>query len=267
MIDIESSKPIAVGRTAEIYQWDKAHVLKLFFPNFPAAEAQQEAECIRVVQAAGVQTAMATDLIEISGRYGIVLEKLEGKSLFVHLEDNLSQAAAFAQKLAQIHGNIHQHQSDQLPEMGAWLIPRIRRGDRLRDSVKDEIIERLNRLPTGNTVCHGDFHLDNVLQTADGPVVIDWCNAFRGHPLADVARTSLMLTTGGAPPHLNQDQLSELLALRHLFNEAYLDHYLVSQSFTREDLDPWFLPVAAARLIELAPDEQQPVLDVIEQKL
>lgn len=45
-----------------------------------------------------------------------------------------------------------------------------------------------------------DFHPDNVLLAARGPVIIDWPDATRGQPLADVARTSLLLRLGGLPP-------------------------------------------------------------------
>jgi aminoglycoside phosphotransferase (APT) family kinase protein len=61
------------------------------------------------------------------------------------------------------------------------------------------VLEGLERLPQGAALCHFDFHPDQVLMTQRGPVVIDWMTAFRGHPLADVARSCVLLSFGQAP--------------------------------------------------------------------
>ncbi|MCA2221005.1 phosphotransferase [Nonomuraea aurantiaca] len=45
----------------------------------------------------------------------------------------------------------------------------------------------------GNNLLHLDLHPGNVLVTADGPRVIDWANAGRGAPAADVACTWLII--------------------------------------------------------------------------
>ncbi len=52
--------------------------------------------------------------------------------------------------------------------------------------------------PTGDgpVVIHLDLHPLNVIMGPDGPVVIDWTNARRGHGDVDVALTWLLLMTG-----------------------------------------------------------------------
>jgi tRNA A-37 threonylcarbamoyl transferase component Bud32 len=52
----------------------------------------------------------------------------------------------------------------------------------------------------GNNLLHLDLHPGNVLLAGDDPVVIDWANAGRGAPAADVACTWLILA---AAPVLN----------------------------------------------------------------
>ncbi len=51
----------------------------------------------------------------------------------------------------------------------------------------DLLLSRANRLR--GRLLHGDFHPNNILYTASGPVVIDWSFASSGDPLLDVART------------------------------------------------------------------------------
>ncbi|MBN1094319.1 phosphotransferase [Blastococcus sp. TML/M2B] len=51
----------------------------------------------------------------------------------------------------------------------------------------------------GDALLHLDLHPDNVLLTADGPVVIDWTNAARGRPEVDVADAWLAMSVGSVP--------------------------------------------------------------------
>jgi aminoglycoside phosphotransferase (APT) family kinase protein len=47
---------------------------------------------------------------------------------------------------------------------------------------------------------HGDLHPYNVIQTADGPVVIDWRNAEEGPPEFDIAMTAIIFAQVAVDP-------------------------------------------------------------------
>ena len=49
------------------------------------------------------------------------------------------------------------------------------------------------------SLCHADFHHNNVLMTDKGPVIIDWNDSARGDPASDIAWTWILMATGGAP--------------------------------------------------------------------
>ncbi|MFC5814182.1 phosphotransferase [Nonomuraea harbinensis] len=51
----------------------------------------------------------------------------------------------------------------------------------------------------GNRLLHLDLHPANVIVTAAGPRIVDWANAARGAPGADVACTWLILATTAVP--------------------------------------------------------------------
>lgn len=57
----------------------------------------------------------------------------------------------------------------------------------------DDAASVLDELPV--TVLHGDLHLDNVLYTTDGPVLLDWAGVRRGPAVVDVVRC--MVEFGG----------------------------------------------------------------------
>jgi aminoglycoside phosphotransferase (APT) family kinase protein len=96
-----------------------------------------------------------------------------------------------------------------------------------------DLLKRLHEVPSpdwllpkhesGDAIVHLDLHPDNVMLTSRGPVVIDWTNAGRGDPHAEVA--DLWLVTACAqPPGGIFDRI--LVALgRRLFVRALLSHF------------------------------------------
>lgn len=264
MLEFDITNPIAAGRTAEIFALDERYVLKLFLPYLPDDEAENEAALIRAVCQAGVKTPAAVEVVKVNGRCGIVMERIEGRSMLAHLQDNLNEINEFAQALAQLHTELHQHSSMTLVPEHEWLARKIKRAQPLRDEMKTAVLAQLQHLPHEDIICHGDFHMDNIIITADGPVVIDWCNANRGHPLSDVARTSLMLTKGALPPNMSPAEQAAIQELRAAFNQIYLDHYFALQLYTPDELLPWHLPVTAARLSETIPEETAVLVDDVQ---
>lgn len=64
-----------------------------------------------------------------------------------------------------------------------------------------DLHRRLHRIPfDGQRLLHLDLHPENVMISADGPVLVDWTNARAGDPATDVALTWLILATSGGWP-------------------------------------------------------------------
>src|SRR5437588_451136 len=83
----------------------------------------------------------------------------------------------------------------------------------------------LEGLPAGDRLCHGDFHPGNLMGTWEAPVVIDWGNASRGEPLADVARTEFLHRLA-APPAGTPVAFRALIGVgRSLLARRYLAVY------------------------------------------
>ncbi len=96
-------------------------------------------------------------------------------------------------------------------------------------------------------LCHGDLHPSNIVLTADGPMLVDWFDACRGEPVADVARTWLLLSPAlsatshlGAPP----DELVDRVRI------AYLEAARAAFAIDESDLAQWQAVAAVARIAE-----------------
>ncbi len=130
---------------------------------------------------------------------------------------------------------------------------------------KETVLKVLGQLPEGSAVCHGDLHPDQIIMSLRGPIIIDWIDATQGNPLADVARTSLILQTGKVPSFIAGRWL--INRFRGLFHSIYLRSYLQLRPASREQIAAWQLPVTAARLTEDIPEEKDHLLALIEASL
>jgi hypothetical protein len=70
MITVNLGKPLAVGRTAELYAWEGSLVIKLFFDWFNMENIQFEQRMAQSVHASGLPVPAAGEIIQVNGRNG-----------------------------------------------------------------------------------------------------------------------------------------------------------------------------------------------------
>jgi uncharacterized protein (TIGR02172 family) len=257
--------PIALGRTAEVYAWEEDKVLKLYRDGFHPGDVDYELHLARIVQASGLPVPAVFDIIEVNGRRGIVYERMDGPSMLDILGKHPGQVPRSMRQLAELHLEMHTRSVPELPSQRGRLQRKIHRAHPLPDDLKAAALQALDALPDGDRLCHGDFHPGNILLTASGPIVIDWIDATRGNPLADVARTRLLFTTARLPGFSVMALLLRM-ANRWLL-EQYLRGYFASQPEKRKELDAWMPVVAAARMEEGLPHEFPQLLEIVKSHL
>jgi thiamine kinase-like enzyme len=112
---------------------------------------------------------------------------------------------------------------------------------------RNKLLEILNELPEENSLCHGDFHGNNIIKNCDGYYVIDWIDATNGCLSADVCRTYMIYSF-----------YSKELA------NMYLETYCTKSKRPQKDILDWLPVVAAARLSENNENEKKAILEWIE---
>jgi aminoglycoside phosphotransferase (APT) family kinase protein len=254
-------KPLAAGRTAEIFPWEPGQVLKLFRVGWDNAEAQVEAQRARAIHAAGLPVPAVFGVVELDGRAGIVYERISGISQTEALKRQPWRLFLVARQLAELHLAIHRRSIPELPSLKERLSHRIQSLEGMPDDVQGQLLTRLADLPDGLALCHGDFHPENVYLTARGPVVLDWMDAARGHPLADVARSSLLMRHAAIPPDYPGRRLIEVV--RGAIHNRYLQHYFAEAPHPQRDLQSWLMVVAAARMAEDIPGEREGLIALV----
>ena len=246
--------PLALGHTAEVYTWKEGHILKLFREGFPLQAIEHEARVTRLVGQAGVSAPAVEEMVEINGRYGLVYERVSGRPMLHMLMARPWSLAQYARLLAELHVKMHRIEAlPGLPSQHQKLSDKIQAVDILPPELRKRALNMLADLPEGKQLCHGDFHPDNVLMTEKGLVIIDWIDATNGNPVADVARSSLLMTQAPIPVHHSMRWILDVG--RKQFHRMYLRHYFRlrpgDQAFAR-----WRIVNAVGRLSEGIPEEQ-----------
>ncbi|MBN1875354.1 MAG: phosphotransferase [Anaerolineae bacterium] len=254
-------QPLAEGRTAEIYPWREGWVLKLFHTWVSEEGVQYETRIARAVCAAGLAVPQVGDIVEVEGRLGLEYERLDGKAMGEVMAAKPWMLWKLARQLADLHVTVHEIEAiKDIPKQHERLERKIQVAKGLPLELKTASLQVLAQMPTGKHLCHGDFHPLNILMTMDRPVIIDWVDATCGNPLADVARTAVLLQ--GVENRLMQAHTNKFTnritarikkwALR-IHHRTYLKRYFELRPGGETEYRRWRPIVAAGRMSEDIP--------------
>jgi uncharacterized protein (TIGR02172 family) len=252
MSRISVDHPLARGRTADVHAWEDGHILKLFHNWFSLEDIEYEQKIARAVHASGVKSPAVGDLVQVEGRNGLIYERVEGVSMLEMFQQKPWRVIQFGKTLAELHAQMHECIFDaDVPLQRKKLQHKIKSANALPVYLKPKLLDALDSLPNGDRVCHGDFHPANVLITKNDSTIIDWIDATRGNPLADVARTSIITLGAAASSQIPQSVLKVFV---RVFHSAYLKHYFRLRPGGKEEYRRWLPIVAGARLNENIPE-------------
>ena len=137
-----------------------------------------------------------------------------------------------------------------LPALRDRLTCKIRRA---AERVDPALVAALELVPASAStrLCHGDLHPGNVIMAGEGPVIIDWFDAARGDPIADIARivaadVGAGTWSGRAEPSSRARSRNCSISLRN----SYLDAITELVAPNPDDLRRWVAVDAVARIAE-----------------
>ena len=247
---LEGMPILGKGLTSDVYAGEEGRVLKLFHTGRQAAKVEREYRITCSIHAAGLPVPAAYELIDVGGRHGIVFERVHGVSIFNQVQARPWTLFSAVKFFAELHDHIHTFVAPaDLPSQRQWIADGIDAANGVIEVQKDEARHRLEALPDGNVICHGDFHPDNVLITSRGPKIIDWSTATRGHPLGDVACTSRLIQSASLPPWAALHAHLLLKFSRAFVHRTYLKRYLEVYPASRREIDAWQDALSIARPI------------------
>ena len=222
-------KKIAEGHSAEIYLTEEGEILKLFPRGFPKDYVEFEYRNAKALDAMALPVPQAKRIVMVDEspfesldvcmmpyyiRRGILYEYIEGETMH---KNDLAMFCALQRDFL----------SKKAPELMDYR-------EFLRTLVQEKadpsLLEKIDALPDGDALLHGDFHPKNIIIKKDGdPVVIDFMNVCCGDALFDIARTYFLLS--------EQD-------------EAFAGAYLLEMGTEKEELAPFLDVIGKVREFE-----------------
>jgi aminoglycoside phosphotransferase (APT) family kinase protein len=264
-MNIDLGHPIAYGRTAEIYAWQEGEILKLFYDWFSLEDITYEAKIAQAIHASGLPVPEVSEVLRVNDRNGLVYERVYGSPMWEIIARQPWSGPHCARRMAELHAEMHASpMALNLPSQRQKLIRKIRGAKVLPAALQAKTLSALEVLPDGDRICHGDFHPNNILVTAQGETIIDWIDATKGNPLADVARSSILIM-GAIASNQVRNPL-EKMAVR-LVHTEYIHRYFKLRPGGEDEYHHWLPVVAAARLSENIPEVEKWLIAQVERSI
>ncbi|MEV5600354.1 phosphotransferase [Streptomyces sp. NPDC052299] len=209
------------GRDADVYELDEAWVLRRYRDRM---DASRELPVMSYLSASGYPVPRLGPQPPSAGPGDLVLQRLNGPTMLESLMSGEIGAEEGAELLAGLLAELH-------------TIPA-----RLSPDPEDRVL-------------HLDLHPDNVLMTADGPVVIDWSNAEEGPPALDRAMSALILAQVAVDPdHPAAEGARELVTalVPRLAADDGIPARHLADAATRRTLNPTMSPAETALIGDAA---------------
>lgn len=231
---------IATRPTKTVYR-DGNMTIKLFNEGYSASDILNEAFNQAVVQETGFAVPALREVTMLDGKWAIVSDFIEGKSLYQLMQENPAELDAYMVRFVDIQLEMHAYKATRLRHHTDKMHSKISTSG-LEATARYELHNRLNGLPRHNKLCHGDFTPGNIIITPDDHAyVIDWAHATQGNASGDAARTYLRFKLSG-----NDKQA-----------EKYLDMFCKKSDTARQYVQKWMAIVAASQLVKGKPEEKE----------
>jgi aminoglycoside phosphotransferase (APT) family kinase protein len=249
-MNLQDMTPLAEGRVSHVYVLKDKRVLKLLHKTVPGWKVDEEFRRCQIITKAGVPSPRALEMVEVDGRRGIIFEWAGESDLMKAKLGNPLNLNSGAQFMSTVHQDILKREAPELPDLkeeALRLSRQLPEGTIRPEQVK--ILERyLDKLPSGNTICHMDFQPGNIMLDGNGYQVIDWSEAVRGAPAADIALTSLILSMAETAPGTSLLLRIIIPIFRKAFEKRYRTHVISHMGITEESLQSWMLVAGIFRL-------------------
>ena len=251
MNETRELRKVAEGREAEMFAWEDGSILRLMREAGTEQRNQWQAAAMEAARSRGVRVPAVLGATTVMGRPGLIMERIEGPDLLTLVGRRPWTVFRVARVSGQVHAQLHEVQAPSaIPPLRVALAGRIEASSELPQRLSGFAREVLDSLPDGDRLCHGDYHPANILMAGEEPVLIDWSNALRGDPMADVARARMILRLGEPPPGTSFALRMLSLVGRNLLVALYLRSYRKARPLDMAAVRRWEIPIVAARLSE-----------------
>lgn len=237
--------------TKTVYR-DNNSIVKLFIENYSKADILNEAlNLSRVEEGTDLNIPKLKEITKIDNRWGLITEYVEGDSLQELIDRNPEKIDEYMDLLVDIQLEVLSKEVPLLNRMKDKYRRKLNEVT-INETMKYELLQRLEGMKNDSKICHGDFNPSNIIVSNDGKhYIIDWAHVTQGNSAGDSAMTYLIF----------------LLEGKNEIAEKYLNVFSNKSGISKSDIQKW-IPIVAAIKMEKAKDSEKDLLqkciDVVE---
>lgn len=248
---VKNNQPKFKARSSEVYDLNDGTVLKLYFEDIDDENVEIEYLNTSVAFEQGCTPMECFGKVEINGRKGLILKKLEGIALTSMPEKNPLILFKAGKILGGLHALVHSKESDRLRDVRKIAVETLDKNPSAFDFLSEEDLaktkEYILSLPEKNNIIHLDFHTDNILCDGDNNQVIDWMTAMRGDPLCEVAMMNFLFHDAELFPGSSKIKIFFMQLVRTFIYNGFIKNYEELTGLKEEDSAKWNVVVYILR--------------------
>lgn len=223
--------PISAGNTADIYLHD-GNIVKMY-SRHSKQTVELEATKQAYAKSLGLPVPAVLEVTEVGDRPALVMERAPGVPMKELIFEQPEQMQEFLTRSVEVQQMVHDKTAPNLRSMSDRLREQIDSVNQLNGAQKLRLIAMLEDIDDETQLCHGDFHVQNLIVDGDDVSIIDWMDATRGDVRLDVCRSYVIYS------EVDTD-----------FADAYLAEYCRQSGLQQEEVLRWEPVIAGARLSE-----------------
>ena len=231
----------------EIYKNDNK-AIKIYTEGESFEYVTEMARIQTLAYDAGLLVPAVYGVKDIGGRFALEMDYLKGEPW---KDENVfeSELIELLKIMAGLQYRLNAVNAETfgMPKFTTKITEEIKRSPYLTEQVKNKLLKLLTRLDTGKTnLCHGDYHVGNVVFDGEKHWIIDWDGACMGDPIADACMT-----------YFYDKRFNPYIA------DFYIKEYCEISNIKREDFLVWQPIVAAYQVNIKTKDQRDYIINVI----
>jgi len=266
-MDYVFGKLLGVGAGSQVYEYGPEKVCKLYINKYGVDLADREYKKTMDAYNHGLPVPKVYEIINVGSRYGLIIERVSGQTFNEVLFDTIKTClfcnlptqevidrvyTVFIKQVkdtAKFLYELHQKRCDLVETAKSALTDNCYNNQYLNNNEKSKIKAIIDKLPDGDSVCHGDPNPNNLFYSNNQILIIDWINCVKGHPFYDLAEYILMTEYADDPPSDLPDYLIKFyFETKGNIVDIFLEEYARLSNMKLDELECWIIPTLVSKM-------------------
>jgi tRNA A-37 threonylcarbamoyl transferase component Bud32 len=179
---------IGKGLQANVYL-ENNKAIKLFNNNISEDAIKYEMNIQDKIFKTGLPVPEVYEIVQINNKMGFSMEYIQGVSFFDLMINDLNNIQKYLTETIELQIEVNSKIINNIPLMSEKFNKKIIKLNNLEAEFKNDIINTINSMEYQSNLCHGDFHVKNIIKTKAGNKIIDWVDSTSGNKFADICKT------------------------------------------------------------------------------